>query len=83
MEPPEDIPMGTCCLHCCGERKQAETTPVPGSTMPAVERAITLAPMMMPTGQAVAVPTCWGHIAVARVSPLLQKRAERAERAAG
>lgn len=60
------------CLHCCGESKAALLRGDTASVV--ILPAVTLAPYGLPNGGAVAVPCCWQHLAVQRVSPLLAGR---------
>lgn len=52
------------CLSCIIERKQS------GRGNPKL--AITLAPMPIGPGMAIAVPTCWDHLNIAQAPTLLR-----------
>ena len=62
------------CLQCVGARRQAEADGT--EPLPPINTAITLAPTPGPWG-VVATPTCYGHIAVAKTSPLIGGGAAR------
>jgi hypothetical protein len=63
------VPEITYCTQCVGTRRQAEENA--DDELPAVEIACTWAPQLIPGIGALVVPTCYGHIAVARMSPLI------------
>ena len=59
-------------LYCLGCITQANADKAEGKNVERrINPAITMAPLVLPNGQFVTVPTCMGHLTSNRVSPLI------------